>query len=119
MKYLDQFGNLTNKYYGYVYLTIDQKHDLVYIGQKKGKVEKSKNYYGSGTIIQRIKKRRGIYFFKKIILGVCYSYKELSECEIECKLFFNSLNYLYGYNIILKDKSPMHNRKHKKESRKK
>jgi hypothetical protein len=90
-------------YYGYVYLTYDQKEKKVYIGQKKGKISSSKNYFGSGTWIKRIQKKRGTYFLKKIILGICYSKKELTVQETECKIFFNTLDPLYGYNIVLED----------------
>ncbi len=102
-EYLDQFGNLTSEYYGYVYLTIDQKRNLVYIGQKKGKPEKTKNYFGSGTVIFNIIKSRGYYFLKKIVLGVCYTKEELTFCETECKYHFDVWNKLYGYNIAIKD----------------
>jgi len=43
-----------NNYYGYIYVTIDQKENKVYVGQKKGDPEKSLSYFGSGTIIKRI-----------------------------------------------------------------
>jgi len=88
-------------YYGYVYLIYDQKNKKVYIGQTIRRVEES--YFGSGTWIKRIIKKRGTYFLKKRILGFCYSNEELLECETECKLFYNSLNPIYGYNIIKKD----------------
>jgi len=101
--YYDKNGNLTNDYYGYVYVTLDQKHNLVYIGQKKGKPEKSKNYFGSGKRINDIRKSRGTYFLKKTILGVCYTREELLECEYECKLFFNAFDKLYGYNYAKDD----------------
>ena len=100
---LDQFGNDTEEYYGYVYLIYDQKRNLIYIGHKKGKIENSKEYFGSGTLIRRIQKKRGTYFLKKTILGVCYSYEELIECETECKFFFNAFDIKYGYNILEKD----------------
>ncbi len=103
MKYLDQNGNLVNKYYGYVYVTIDLKYNKVYVGKKKGKPEKTKYYFGSGTIITNIKKSRGTYFLKKIILGVCYDLIELEECEYQCKCHFDVWNRLYGYNIIERD----------------
>jgi hypothetical protein len=106
MKYLDQNGNLTDDYYGYVYLTLDQKHNLLYVGQKSGLVEKSKNYFGSGNIIVSKKKSKGVYFLKKIILGVCYTIEELNECETECIYFFRSFgsdgenhDRVYGYNL--------------------
>jgi len=103
MKYLDQYGILTDKYYGYVYLTIDQKHNKIYIGQSSKRVEESVNYFGSGKRIKDIRKSRGIYFLKKIILGVCYSREELLKCEYECKLFFDAFNKLYGYNYAKDD----------------
>jgi len=90
-------------YYGYVYATLDQKYNLLYIGQKKGLVEKTKGYYGSGSIIKNKIKGRGTYFLKKIILGVCFSEEELTICETECKYFFNVFDRKYGYNIIEKD----------------
>jgi len=40
-------------YYGYVYLILDQKENKVYVGQKKGKVENTTKYYGSGTILKK------------------------------------------------------------------
>ena len=97
---------IDENYYGYVYLTYDQKTKLCYVGQKKGKIENSRNYYGSGKIISDTIKGRGTYFLKKIILGVCYSDKELTEQETECKLFFNALDPLYGYNIIKDEEHP-------------
>lgn len=87
-------------YYGYIYLILDQKYNKVYVGQKKGKIEKSLNYFGSGKIIKDIIKKRGSYFLKKIVLGICYSKIELNICEIECIQFFNSTNKFYGYNIL-------------------
>lgn len=93
-------------YYGYVYLTYDQKNNRIYIGCSKRKIENSKNYFGSGRWINFIIKKRGTYFLKKFILGVCYSKEELIDCEYECKLFFHSLNEKYGYNIALFDSSP-------------
>lgn len=86
-------------YYGYIYLIYDQKNNKIYIGQKKGKIEDSGDYFGSGTIIQNIIKSRGIYFLNKIILGVCYSKEELAISEINCIEFFKSTNPIYGYNI--------------------
>lgn len=90
-------------YYGYIYITHDQKTNLKYVGHSIRRVENSKKYFGSGINISNIIKERGTYFLKKIILGFCYSEEELIDCETECKLFFNVLDPLYGYNIILED----------------
>lgn len=90
-------------YYGYVYITLDQKHNKIYIGQKKARIEKTTDYFGSGTRIKNIIKSRGTYFLKKTILGVCYSKEELEFWETECKFFFNAFDKRYGYNILVKD----------------
>lgn len=90
-------------YYGYIYIILDQKHNKVYVGQKKGRIENSKNYFGSGTIISNIIKDRGEYFLKKTVLGVCYSKEELKYWETECKHFFNAFDRNYGYNIAIID----------------
>lgn len=90
-------------YYGYIYITLDQRGNKVYVGQKKGKIEDSEDYFGSGTIIRRIINKYGEYFLKKIVLGVCYSKEELTFWETECKYFFKALDSKYGYNIIEKD----------------
>jgi len=119
MKYLDQFGNLTDEYFGYIYIILDQKHNLNYVGHKFGKVEESDWYYGSGKIISAIQKSRGTYFLKKTILGVCDNLEDLLDCEEECKLFFNVLDPLYGYNLIRRDRAPMDGRKHTKKTKKK
>jgi group I intron endonuclease len=110
--------------YGYIYLILDQKENKVYIGQKKGLPENSKNYFGSGTIIRNIIKKRGTYFLKKIILGFCYSRDEILQKETECKYFFNAFDRKYGYNIaisdnggILYDVHPMLNKKQSDESK--
>lgn len=94
-------GVFNQNYYGYIYLIYDQKNKKIYIGQKKGKIEKSINYYGSGKKIKDIIKSRGAYFLKKSVLGVCCSKEELNKAEIECIEFFNSTNTIYGYNIVL------------------
>jgi hypothetical protein len=90
-------------YIGYVFIVYDQKNQLSYVARKSAKIEKSKNYYGSGKVIKRIENARGDYFLKKIILGVCYSKEELIECEAYCKILFNTLNNKEGYNIIGKE----------------
>jgi len=91
------------EYYGYVYLTMDMLNDKVYIGQKKGKVEDSTDYFGSGTIIRRIIKKRGTSDLKKLILEVCYSKEELTERETFYKFKYNAFDRLFGYNIAIVD----------------
>jgi len=104
-------------YFGYIYLIWDQKHNKGYVGKKEAKIEKTLNYFGSGSIIKKKIKSRGTYFLKKIILGVCYSREELEFWETECKDFFNVLDPLYGYNILREDTGgdTMTNNPNKKE----
>jgi hypothetical protein len=90
-------------YFGYIYLTYDQKNQMSYVGKRQRRIEETNDYYGSGTIISKIQKKRGTSFLKKIILGICNTKEELEYCEAECKDFFNVLNPLYGYNILRKD----------------
>lgn len=87
------------EYYGYVYKILDTKHDKIYIGQKKGKVEKTKNYFGSGTIIKDIIKSRGTSLLIKTILCLCYSKEELLEKETKYKMEYDSF-WPKGYNIV-------------------
>ena len=86
-------------YYGYIYVTQDQLTNKVYVGQKRGTVERTNSYLGSGNIIRNIIKKRGSYFLKKVILGYCYSREEIDAVEEECIAFFDATNKLYGYNI--------------------
>jgi hypothetical protein len=90
-------------YYGYVYLVQDNKTGLVYVGQKKGRVEDSKDYFGSGVIIRHIIKKRGKADLQKIVLELCYSKEELTERETFYKFKYNAFDRLYGYNIAICD----------------
>jgi hypothetical protein len=102
-KYLDcKFEEPDEDYFGYIYYTWDQKRNMPYIGQKWGRVADSMDYFGSGTIIKAVIKKRGTYFLKKTVLGVCYSEQELTEWETYCKEFFD-VYCPNGYNIARKD----------------
>jgi len=91
-------SDTTPKYYGYIYVIKDHLNNKIYIGKRKGHIEKSRNYFGGGKIIKKIIKKRK-YHLEKIILGVCTSKFKLNECEKYCIAFFNSNNKLYGYNL--------------------
>lgn len=89
------------KVYGIVYIIINKVTSKVYIGQKKiyTSIEKDfSNYWGSGILICRSIKKYGKQWFKKEIIGYCYSKEELNCAEKECIKFYNCLNP-YGYNI--------------------
>jgi hypothetical protein len=99
---------------GYIYHTLDQKHNKVYIGKKFGLPENSKDYFGSGNIINKIIRNRGIFLLKKTILGVLTAKtklelrKILNEAEITCIYHFCTFgadgihkDEIYGYNLTI------------------
>jgi len=87
-----------NQPYGYIYLIYDHFHNHCYIGQKKGLVEKTTDYFGSGKIIFSIIKKRK-HHLEKRILGYCETKEELDEAEKVCVEFYQSNDRRYGYNI--------------------
>lgn len=84
--------------YGYIYLIKDHLHNRIYIGQKKGLAENTKDYFGSGKIILNIKTKRPLHLEKRI-LGYCKTKEELDYAEKICIEFYQSNNRIYGYNI--------------------
>jgi len=91
--------------YGYIYLIKDHLNNKIYVGRRKGLAENSKDYFGSGTIISRIIKKRK-HHLSKIIIGYCNSLEELIEAETECIHFFRAFgsdgvnhDEIYGYNL--------------------
>ena len=105
---------MSQKFYGYIYVTYNQQTKKVYVGQKRGLPEKSKSYLGSGMHFKKSIKKYGRQFFKKRILGTIKANsiekleKFLNKAEIECIYFYRSfgadgINYddIYGYNLVL------------------
>lgn len=84
--------------FGFIYIIIDHYKNKVYIGQKIGNEIDHKNYYGSGSKIKPIIKKRK-HHLQKIILGYCNSQKELNKAEKICINHFHSNNPIYGYNL--------------------
>lgn len=104
---------MSQKFYGYIYVTLNQQTKKVYVGQKSGLPEKTNFYLGSGTYLNNAIKKYGEQFFKKRILGILEAdtKKELSlllnEAETECIYFYRAYgadgeNYdkIYGYNLL-------------------
>jgi len=85
--------------YGYIYITINLQTKLVYVGESTD-FKKINKYLGSGRKFNKIKKEFDKKFFKKIILGFCYSKEELEYAESICIEHFDSTNILYGYNLM-------------------
>jgi hypothetical protein len=101
------------KFYGYIYVTINQQTKKVYVGQSID-FKKIDNYLGSGTRFLKSVKHYGKKFFKKRILGIIEADSEeelsilLNEAETECIYFYRSYgsdgincDEIYGYNLLL------------------
>lgn len=94
-------------YYGYIYKTVDLTNGKIYIGQARFYKRTDKefvfnfkrylNYYGSGSIIRKISKKRKDTLFKTVI-ALASDPEELNQLEIKYIKFFNSL-VPNGYNI--------------------
>lgn len=64
--------------FGYIYLTLDMNSNKKYVGQSRRILKNNiLNYKGSGTIISRKIKKHNTKFFKKFILDIAYTQKEL------------------------------------------
>lgn len=81
--------------FGYIYKTIDI-NNKIYIGQHHGNFDE--NYYGSGTIISKIIKKRK-EDLKVELLEICENQDELDKKEIFFINKYNSTDRKYGYNI--------------------
>ena len=83
----------------YIYKIENKINGKVYIGQCTKSITESKNYYGSGKLIQLAIKKYGIDNFEKTILCECDNRKELNLKEIEYISKFNTIET--GYNISI------------------
>lgn len=83
--------------YGYIYIVKDF-NDKMYIGQTSKTGKSFEDYFGSGKYIRRAIRKYGKNWFKKTVIGECYSKEELNKAEIESIKFFNSI-VPNGYNI--------------------
>jgi hypothetical protein len=103
---------MNQKFYGYIYITLNQQTNKVYVGQKFGLPKDSINYLGSGLRLKNSIKHYGKQFFKKRILGILEADSKeelellLNEAETECIYFYRSfgadgINHdeIYGYNL--------------------
>lgn len=65
----------------YIYKITNLINGKIYIGKCKKTVNKSKKYFGSGSLINKAIKKYGIENFEKTILIETENYKELNELE--------------------------------------
>jgi len=81
----------------YIYKIKNKINNKIYIGQSTKPINKSRDYFGSGILIQKAIKKYGIENFTKTILCECKSRQELNELEIYYILKHKS--NVNGYNI--------------------
>jgi len=67
----------------YIYKTINQINNKIYVGKCSNSIEESIEYLGSGLLITKAIKKYGRNNFKKIILCECSSLEELNKKEKE------------------------------------
>lgn len=87
----------------YVYKTTNLINGKIYIGQSNKDPDKSKSYYGSGTLFLRAFSKYGRASFVKEILCECATQKLLNTWEQIYIRKFNSTDINIGYNILKKD----------------
>ena len=97
IEYLERIKGL----YGFVYITTNLTNNRMYIGQKKVKNKSGnwKEYLGSGVVIQRAITKYGIEFFKRDIIDVAFSKKELDNLERYYSYLFNVVESPMWYNL--------------------
>lgn len=81
----------------YIYKIINLINNKIYIGQHYGYIDD--NYMGSGLLINRALLKYGKENFKKEIIEICNSKKEINNREKYWIYFYNSTNIKIGYNI--------------------
>lgn len=87
-----------SKIVGFVYITTCLANDKIYVGQHSVKSGNWK-YIGSGNLLRRAIKKFGRKEFKRKILRICYSQKEMNFWERFYIKEYNSTNKEIGYNI--------------------
>lgn len=98
-----------------IYKTTNLINGKIYIGQDS---KNNDNYFGSGDLIKKAIKKYGLINFKKEILCLCETQKELNEMEQKFILDYCSTNKSIGYNICVGGTNgTMLNRKHSVETK--
>lgn len=83
--------------YGFIYITTCLVNNKIYIGQTTN--WKDASYKGSGELFRRALKKYGKDKFKRKVLRVCYSQKELNTWEYVFIKKYKSQDKKIGYNI--------------------
>jgi len=88
-----------NAYYGYIYKTTNLINSKIYVGKKKGIVENTSDYLGSGLLISYSIKKYGKENFKKEVLCYCSDFNDQNEKEKYWIKELKSNDLTIGYNI--------------------
>ena len=92
-------------HYGCIYKVTNIENNKCYIGKTIFSIDKRKNQHlknaelGVKSLFYYALRKYGFHKFKWEVLGYCNSLEELNEAEIACIEFFQSKNYIYGYNL--------------------
>lgn len=86
---------------GWIYLTTNLVNEKIYIGKHKISKNKGLNasYIGSGTLFKFAFKKYGKENFKRKILRICYTFRELQIWEHVYIKKYHSQDKNIGYNI--------------------
>ena len=84
--------------YGYVYMIRCKVTNKLYIGQRKGCLDRK--YWGSGVLIKKAIKKYGIENFERTILDCCDNQEELNRREIAYISLYRKLWSPGLYNIL-------------------
>ena len=86
---------------GWIYLTTNLVNEKIYIGQHVISSDKRANatYIGSGELFRKTVKKYGKENFKRKILRICYTQKELNTWEYVYIKKYKSQDKKIGYNI--------------------
>lgn len=80
-----------------IYKTTNLINGKIYIGKDS---RNRKDYFGSGSLLNRAIKKYEIVNFKKDIIEICFSLEELNIREIYWIKYYDSTNKQIGYNIL-------------------
>lgn len=85
--------------YGFIYVSTNMCNGKRYLGRRKFS-EDWQWYYGSGAIFRKAMKKYGKENFKRDIIDIAYSEKELNQKEYEYSTFFNVVESDDWYNLV-------------------
>lgn len=86
--------------YGFIYITTNLVNGKRYLGQKKFDDGSWKRYLGSGKAFRAALNLYKKENFRRDIIYICYSQKELNDVEYELSVFLNVVEDPDWYNLV-------------------